>query len=196
MINLLSPDVKRDIKAARVNVILVQYCVAFVMLGVLVAGIYGAGFWLISRDEQGIRERLTAQEADTRKYTNVVKQADTFRSNLKIAKDILSKEISYSQFLTTLAKDIPSGTVLTKLTLGSTPGTKKTAASNTTIIDARATSYEKVLELKTRLEQSELLENVSISSATRPDNLTSLSPIEARYPYTASLTVTVSGVAQ
>ena len=114
-----------------------------------------------------------------------------------MAKAILGKEISYSDFLITLAGDLPSGAIVTNLSLGGTAAATKGGMT----LDARTVSYAKVLELKAKLEESTLFENVSITSATRPDNITALGGLAARYPYEVSYNVklskqTASGVAR
>lgn len=176
---------------------LVQYAVALVSLALLIGLIYGIGFWLVSQDKAAVDEKLQSQSEQSKAFDAVEKEAESFRKNLTIAKTILSKEISYSDFLITLAGDMPSGAVITNLTLGGTAATTKSGMT----LDARTTSYAKVLELKNKLEESVLLENVSITSATRPDILTGLAGLEARYPYEVSYNVklskqTTSGVAR
>jgi Tfp pilus assembly protein PilN len=193
MINLLSPEQKRNIRAARTNVMLVRYCVMLAFLGALVGAVYATGFWLVHSDEQTVDSRLASQADRTKVYAAVEKQADEFRDNLAVAKSILSKETSYSDFLITLARYVPSGTVLTSLTVGdssaaSTSSIKKAAVIS---INARATSYAKVLELKNSLEQSPLFEDVNIVSATTQDN-SSTTGTEALYPFTTTLNVKLS----
>lgn len=188
MINLISPEQKREIRAARINVTLVEYAVALISLGLLIGLIYGLGFWLVGQEKKAVDEKLLSQSEQSRAYAAVEKEADTFRKNLETAKAILGKEISYSDFLITLAGDLPSGAVITNLSLGGTITATKDGLS----IDARTSSYAKVLELKTKLEESSLFENVSITSATRPDNITSLAGLEGRYPYEVSYSVKLS----
>lgn len=188
MINLVSPEQKRTIRAARINVMLVHYAVALTSLGLLIALIYGLGFWIVGQEKQAITERLESQSEQSKAYTKVEKEADTFRNNLKIAKAILGKEISYSDFLITLADDLPNGAIVSNLSLGGTAA----AAKGGMTLDARTSSYAKALELKTKLEESVLFENVSITSATRPDNISGLTGLEARYPYEVSYNVKLS----
>jgi Tfp pilus assembly protein PilN len=187
MINLISPEQKRDIRAARVNVILVKYCTLLLLLAALIGLIYGVGFWLVGQDKNAVGEKLLSQSDQSKAYAAVEKEADTFRQNLTIAESILSNETSYSTFLTTLAGDMPSGTLLTNLSIGTSVTAQKGMK-----IDARTSSYAKVLELKNSLEQSVLFENVNIVNTTRPDNITSLTGLEARYPYEASFNVKLS----
>lgn len=188
MINLISPDQKRTIRAARINVMLVHYAAVLVSLGLLIGSIYGLGFWLVSQEKVAVEEKLLSQSEQSKAYAAVEKEADAFRENLKIAKTILGKEISYSDFLITLAGDMPSGAVITNLSLG---GSATTASSGMTL-DARTSSYAKVLELKSKLEQSALFENVSITNAARPDKISGLGGLEARYPYEVSYSVRLS----
>lgn len=187
MINIISPEQKREIRAARINVVLVQYAVMLVSLAVLIALIYGLGFWLVGKEKQAVNDKLQSQTQQSKAYAAVEKDANTFRQNLTIAKTILSKETSYSAFLTTLAGDLPSGTVIINLSIGGT-----TTAQKGLKLDTRASSYAKVLELKNQLEKSELFENVSIVSASRPDDIAKLTGLEAKYPYEASFNVKLS----
>lgn len=187
MINIISPEQKREIRAARINVILVRYAIMLVSLAVLIVLIYGLGFWLVGQEKKAVNDKLLSQTEQSKAYDAVEKEAETFRQNLTIAKSILSKETSYSTFLTTLASDLPSGTVLVNLSLGGTATAQKGLN-----LDTRANSYAKVLELKNDLEQSTLFENVSIVSASRPDDIGTLTGLEAKYPYEASFNVKLS----
>lgn len=187
MINLISPEQKHEIRAARINVTLVQYAVALVSLAIIIGFIYGVGFWLVGQEKSAVDEKLLSQSEQSKAYAAVEKEADAFRDNLKIAKAILGKEISYGDFLITLAGDLPTGSVITNLSLG---GTSTTVSGMT--LDARTSSYAKVLELKSKLEESVLFENVSIASATRPDSLSGLTGLEARYPYEVSYNLKLS----
>ena len=186
MINLLSDEQKRDIKAARINVMLIRYSITLLLLGLLIAAVYGTGYWILSQEDASIDEKLASQSEKTKAFAEVEKSADQFRDNLKVAKAILDHETSYSTFLITLAGDIPAETILTNISLGSsttTVGAKDPGLE----IAARASSYEKILALKNSLEQSELFEDVNIVSATAPTSTDTLKGVEARYPFTTTL---------
>lgn len=201
MINIINPDQKHEIRAARINVILLRYAFMLVSLAVLIGLIYGAGFWLVNREKQAINDKLTAQVEQSKAYREVEKEAESFRANLNIAKSILSKETSYSTFLTTLASDLPSGAIIVNLSIGS----NSTTIQKGLTLDTRTNSYAKVLELKNNLEESTLFEDVNIVNASRPTDISKLTGLEAKYPYEASFnvklstpksTVGVSGAAQ
>ncbi|MEO5499654.1 MAG: PilN domain-containing protein [Candidatus Saccharimonadales bacterium] len=189
MINLMSPTQKHDIRTARMNVTLLHYCIMFVVLAVVIASIYGIGFWLVMQDKAVIQDKLESESAQSKTYAAVEQEAETFRKNLTVAKRILDNETRYSTFLTTLASDLPSGTLLTSFSIGDAA---TAATSKGMTLDARATSYAKVLEMKKSLEDSTLFENVSIENASRPDDVSVLTGLEAKYPFEASLNVTLS----
>lgn len=190
MINLISPEQKRDIRAARTNVTLLHYCTMFLVAGVLILLIYGAGFWLVFSDKRAATAKHQELERSVQAYAGIKQEADSFRKNLAIAKKILANETSYSTFLTTLGGDLPSGAILTALSVGTAAKTPATA--NNLTIEARTTSYNKTLELKEKLEKSSLFEDVSLVNATRPDDLSKLEGLDARYPYQAIYSVKLS----
>jgi Tfp pilus assembly protein PilN len=190
MINILSPEQKRDIRAARINVVLVRYCVLLALLVLLTGLIYGAGFWVVMQEKTAATTKIESQSAQAKAYAAVEKEADAFRGNLTIAKNILGEETSYSNFLTTLAASLPNGTILTSLSIGAGTATDPKGL----LLDARTNNYDKVLELKNSLEQSPLFENVNIVSTSRPSDISTLTGLQARYPYEATFNVKLSKV--
>lgn len=190
MINLLSPDSKRTIRAARMNVILRNYFVLTLLVVAGMGSIYGVGFYLVA-NEKAIAQREKGEgELELAQYAAATKQAETYKANLAIVKQIMSSEIVYSQFLTDTAAALPPNTILSNLTLSTAakPGTKP----GTTSLEARAKSYNDVLLLKEYLDKSGIFTGVSIASTNRPDDLTKLTGIERQYPYEATLNVTIN----
>ena len=189
MINLLSPNKKSEIRAARANVVLAHYSVAIVVLGVLISFIYGAGFWIVANDKIATETKIASEQSQSNAYATSQKQASDFQRNLRIAKQILGSETSYSTFLTTLASDLPSGAILTDISLGTlTPAQEKDGVT----MGVRTASYEIALQTKTRLENSKLFENVNIVNIKRPEDISKLSGQESRYPYEVSYNVHLS----
>lgn len=192
MINLLSPEAKRDIRAARINVSLVQYCAMLLILTFLISLVYGIGFWLVMQQKSTALQKLESQTVQAKQYEAYQKQADSFRQDLKTAKTVLDSSYSYSDFLLTLARDMPSQTIIDSITLGAADGSQTKASEID--VSARASTYAKVLELKGKLEASRLFENVNILSYSRPDDLASIPDYEKKYPYEVTLSVRLSSV--
>lgn len=192
MINLMPSSAKQDIRAARRNVVLTRYSAHILLITLLVGAIYGTGFWITYQEKKSIELQITTQNNGAREYNDIQKQAKEFKSNLVTAQQILDKGVPYSTFFTTLAKDLPSGTMISALRLGGKAGT--TAAPNGVEVGARAATYEKAIELKSALEQSKLFENVTILSIDRPDSLSGLGGLELAFPYDVKLRAKVSNV--
>lgn len=172
---------------------LVRYCITVALLALLCGLIYGLGFWILAQEKAATLEKIAAQSEQSRSYAEVEKEAEAFRSNLAIAKSILSKETTYSTFLTTLAAGLPSGTVLTQLSIGDA---NMSGPKSTMVVEARTSNYSKTLELKNSLEQTSLFEDVNIINTSRPEDITRLPGLEARYPYTATYSVKLSAQQQ
>ncbi len=186
MINLLPEETKKDIRAARLNIVLVQYAVALLLLALLVTAVYAVGFWLVYTEKVTIDKRIEAQSQQTKEFEQLKKSADAFRSDLKIAKTILTGGTVYSDFLISLGQQMPSETIISSLALNEASSSKEIT------FQARTASYPKALELKSALEATPLFENVSIDDVTRPPQLSGLGGISAKYPFEVSLRATVS----
>ena len=189
MINLLSPDAKKQLRAARVNTILRKYFALLFLAAIVVVGIYGVGFFLVMNDKDQAIIYREEQLAKTNQYADVRKSVETYQANLKIARTILSTQVPYSQFLIETAKALPANTIMSNISLStSIPSTQKS-----TVIQARAKSYDDVLKLKANLEASLLYDNVSITNTTMPtDSTIQASGVAATYPVLATLSAHVT----
>lgn len=190
MINLLSPESKRTIRAARLNVTLRRYFILTLLVFVGMAAIYGAGFYLVANEKAIAEKEKSAGELQLAQYAAATKQAEAYKANLAIVKQILSNEIVYSSFLTSTAAALPSNTILSNLTLTTTlqPGAKPGA----TVLEARAKSYNDVLNLKEFLDKSGIFTDVSIVSTNRPEDISKLTGIQRQYPFEVTLNVTIN----
>src|SRR5690606_25576211 len=117
MINLLSPDDKRQLHAARMNVLLRRYTILIAFTLLAVAGIFGAGLFIAFRERLVAEQDLHADQQQTMQYQEVREEAEGFERNLNIADRILADEITYSTLLTDIAKALPQNAVLSNLTL-------------------------------------------------------------------------------
>lgn len=190
MINLLSPESKRSIKAARLNVTLRMYFILSLFVVVGMAAIYGVGFYLVA-NERAVAERdRETGEVQLAQYKAATEQAETYKANLAVVKQILSNEIVFSTFLINTAKAMPSNTILSNLTLSTAVKSGGKAAGSTSL-EARAKSYDDVLRLKEELDKSGIFTDVSIVSTTRPEDISKQTGINRLYPFEATLNVTI-----
>lgn len=184
MINLLSDAKKAEIRAGRVNVILLRYIsmslIAFVLLAIMVAG----AFVVLTTSRSLADERVTKSTQAASSHTETRTEADVFRKNLTRAKDILSKDIKYSQAILRIARTVPKNVVLQSLELS------PESVGKPIEIQAMAKSESDALALKESFQsQEELFSDVKLVSI----NLNNSSGEErAAYPVQVSISCIIS----
>ncbi|HEX6258115.1 MAG TPA: hypothetical protein VFZ48_01390, partial [Candidatus Saccharimonadales bacterium] len=179
MINLLSPNDKKQLRAARSNVLLLRYNILVVITILAVGGVFGGGFFITMQERANAEARLAEDAQRTASYSSTRKQAEDFAKNLTTAKTILSQEISYSQLIIDIAKTLPKGSVLTDLNLNAESFSKPLT------VGARTKSYDGAVQLKNTLEQSDLFNDVSIINIIRDDG-------RRDYPVTVTLNASLT----
>lgn len=182
MINLLPHNKQAEIRAGRVNVIVRQYIIMVFVAFILLAGIVGATFVLLNNQRVSAERRFSESSERIAKYANIKTQAEAFRSELSIAKQVLDKEIVYSNLLLRIAESIPKGVVIDSLALDST--TLGTPVSMT----AHAANKDVAVRLKERFQaRTDLYSNVYFEeldfNSDGADN---------NYPITIRINVTIS----
>lgn len=172
MINLLPPETKRELRAARSNTLLVRYNLFLVGALVFMMIAIGIVYVYLSNTKAGAEQVIAENKAKVADYVTVETQAKEFRTNLQTAKQILDQEVNYSKVVLEFASLMPAGTILETLTLDSaTFGTPIT-------LNAKAKNYESALALKDSFQKSALFTNVhfqSISGGTDPGYAVSVS---------------------
>jgi len=117
MINLLPISLKKDIRAARANSVLVKYLTVLIFGAVFLAVIsYGLFIILdgLKSNASNIIQDNTSKSAHYLELKSQVQQADNEIAN---ASNIINQEIKYSKILTGLADIMPAGTVIGQLSL-------------------------------------------------------------------------------
>jgi Tfp pilus assembly protein PilN len=179
MINLLPNEEKRQLQAARTNTLLIRYNVALAAAVVFLGMALGFVYVYLGGAKTSAEQTINENKQKATGYAAIESQAQLFRNNLTIAKQILDNEVTYTKVILAIANILPAGTTLDKLSLdSSTFGTP-------TVISAQAKSYESALALKNAFQQSPLFSNVHFQSITSNVGATN------GYPYTVNLDVTI-----
>lgn len=179
MINLLPPEEKRQLRAARTNSLLIRYnffllgAVAFLGLAVGITYVY------LSNTKASAEQTISQNDAKVVSYAPVAAKAQQFRSNLSVAKQILNQEVAYTNVILAISRLLPGGVILEDLNLDS-----KTFGTETTLV-AQAKDYSSALRLKNSFQNSPLFSNVHFQSIASNDGQTS------GYPVTVNLNVTI-----
>lgn len=177
MINLLPPDTKKQIRAARMNVVLSRMVTVLgLSLIVMVVGFGGALY--ITTQQHDAALKSAPKDSPTAQATK--QKAQDFAENLKAAKSILESQISYTTFLTELTNTLPPHTVLTGITL-----TRQSFGSQMTL-SALAGSTNDAINLKSALAKSGLFTNVSFQNLA--DNSAAGSPYHQTVTLSGTLT--------
>lgn len=119
MINLLPPELKQQYVYGRRNTVLRRWAtaLAFGLLGVVVVTFAGLFFMEKSivtyRDQVGDSQQLLARQ----KLEPTREHAKEITSSVKLAVDVLSREILFSKLITQVAKVIPPNANLTDLNI-------------------------------------------------------------------------------
>lgn len=185
MINLMPPEDRKQLAAARTNTLLLRYTVLLgIVIAFLVLEMVGM-YFVISAGKA--RDEATIQDNDqkTVAYDTVKKQAEEFRTNLATAKYILGKQIPYTTLILTLANNLPSGAVLDKLSID------PTTFGTPTTLTVKTDSYDRSIAVKTALQNTKINGTPLFSSVSFQSVNSQTTPGES-YPMTAVYNVTYS----
>lgn len=124
MINLLPPELKETYRYGRRNRALTHWLVTIVLC-MAGAGALTAGGYIYLNSSINTTNKQVAdsqKELQTLNQAGVQKQVTTISNNIKLATQVLSKEILFSKLLKQLAAVTPSNAVLTSLSITQTQG--------------------------------------------------------------------------
>lgn len=180
MINLLPPDHRNQLRAAQANTLLIRYNV-FLVGALLFLGIaLGVVYFYLTNSKATAEKTTQENQAKVSSYAKVQGDAEAFRSSLSTAKQVLDKEITYTKTVTTIARLMPSGTILQNLNLDAANfGTPITFVF-------QAKDYKTALAIKDTFQTSPLFSDVHLQS------INFASDGSSGYPYTVNLSLIIS----
>lgn len=158
MINLLSVETKKELRAAKRNVILRKYVVTLLTTALMVAGAYGVGYLVLTSQEQSYRQELAQYEPQKAQYADTIALAAEYSKNLSVAKTILENEVVFSDYMLLLAKTTPSDAVLVNL------ATKSSALNKPVQLIFATKTYDDSLRVKEALESSPYFSDAKLRS--------------------------------
>jgi len=180
MINLLPHEEVRQLRAARTNVLLLRYNFLLLTAAIFLLIAVGVTYFQLSNSKALAEASISENDARSSSFAPIASQAEQFRTNLGIAKQILDREVTYTKVILAIAKVLPSGVVLENLNLDS-----QTFGTPTTLV-AHAKDYASALALKDSFQTSKLFSDVHFERIATGD-----STANANYPVTVNLSVTI-----
>lgn len=177
MINLLPPNTKSQLAAARANRLLLNYIVLLLAAIAFLLGAIGIVYIYLGNAKSTAEASIQDSMAQVSDYAAVESEASSFRQDLANAKQILDNDVVYSKVILEIASVLPPGIILDTLSLDS-----ETFGTPTTLT-AKARDYNTVLQLKDALQRTSLFSDASIQTIS--------SGAEGAYPLNATLSVTI-----
>ena len=159
MINLMPDPLKKEIRAARANVVLVRYINTMVISSLFLAFILWGSFMLLGQIQDSAKKQIEASDTRAAVYSQTKEQVTSLSTGLSEAKTILDQEILYSNVLVNIAQQMPVNTVIEKLTLDSTSfnGTPMT-------LKVYAKTSDDAVAIRERFQSSPFFSNVNFES--------------------------------
>lgn len=182
MINLLPPDTKEAYRYARHNRILLHWMSAIAVCLVIAIALVGGGYLYLDRQissNQRIVDTANKQ-LQAQNLAGIQKQVSTISGNLKLAVQVLSKEILFSELLKQLASVTPNNTVLTNLAIAQAQGGVDITAQ-TANYDAATQLQVNLADPKNQIFSKADLVSINCVSGNGGDALSS------KYPCTVTL---------
>ncbi len=184
MINLLPNKTKQEIRAARMNVLLLQYNVFTILSLLALVGLYFAFFLFLNVSQESAIATSDKNEAKAKDLISIQKEADEYKENLSTAKKIFEKSTNYTNVVIAITKLVPAGVLLDAITV------KDSDIGTPVQFSAHAASAEKAALLKESFQNSELFSNVFLQNISNANESSSTG-----YPVTFTISAQMNKVA-
>lgn len=182
MINLMPDDAKKELRAARVNVLLIRYMgVIFAAFTFLVFILFGS-YFLLNQSKSSSEQLIAANDTKADVYKTTREQINTLSDQLAGAKAILNKEVLYSDVLVDIGQRMTPGTIIDKISL-----TAASFSGTATTLKVFAKTTNDAVALRDSFQQSSLFKNVSFQTVSDSNSGV------VDYPVSATLTLTLDG---
>lgn len=179
MINLLPPADKRQIQAGRSNALLLRYNILIIAAVAFLMAAIGVVYVYLGNTKLSAEQVIKDNQAKVADFADTEKKANEFKSNLTVAKQILSKEVVYTKVILEISALLPKGVVLDSLNLDA-----KTFGTPVTL-NAHAKTVDDAIALKTAFQNSPLFSNVNFQSISTEES-------GEAYPIRVNLNVTIN----
>ena len=181
MINLLPGDEKRQIRAARTNVLLLRYLVVIAFAFAFLALIMGGSYYFLTRVNTSSQQVITSH-GGAQPSAQSAPAAQSSTASLAQAQSFLSSEVSYSTILEHLGAILPSGVVLKSLSLSDS------SFGRSTSLEFLLTNKSVATQLQNALQTSPYFS--AVTPGTPTDNSSdSTYPVDITYTLTINRTI-------
>lgn len=156
MINLLPYDIRKQLKAARLNNMLIRYLVLILITAIFIAIICAISFLLIENSRPKQQSAVVSiTESNPETYENSLIEFNKIKNNIKIAQEVIAKQTSFSEAMLEISDKLPKDSILENIKITNGSQVELTIlAKESNITD----------QISTAFQNSNKLTNFSISS--------------------------------
>ncbi len=124
MINLLPPEVREDLIFARRNTQLLRWVIAMILVIIAIFVVVIVGQLYIDQSSKSYRTQIeqTQNELKVQKLEETQKKVENISGSLKLAIQVLSRQLLFSSILKQIGAAMPEGSVLTGLSITKVEG--------------------------------------------------------------------------
>jgi len=177
MINLLPAESKEELRAAKLNVVLVRYVVIQLCTYVFLGFAFAAAHYQLGVAKTEAASIAAANQDKASVYSDTEAEARSLRQNLADAKVVLGGDIDYAAIVAALGKLLPEGVIIDSLKLD------QSVLSNQTTLQLYATTTDAAFSAQNALKASPLFSSVTAGEVSSQGGITG-------YPVTATVSVT------
>lgn len=183
MINLMPDEAKKEIRSARLNVILSRYILVVIFAFGFLVLLLGGSYVILTQTKKSAEQLISINSSKADIYSTTKAQVDSLSAGLTETKTILNQEILYSNVLINLGQQMPPGTVLSSVTLSDASFLGTPVA-----LKAYAKTTEDAVALRQKFQASPIFTNVNFDSVSDSKGIDG-------YPVSVSMTLTVTRLA-
>lgn len=158
MINLLPDDIKKEIKAARMNVVLLQYNFYTLLAVCIMLGLCLVFYIFLNSSLTTAQSTSEENKSALASLQAVRASAEDYKKDLTLAKTIFDNSISFTEVIFAITKIVPAGVVLDNVDLSLDDFGKPI------LFAAHAEDYDKATMLKDAFEKSNVFDNVYLQN--------------------------------
>jgi len=183
MINLMPDDIKKEIRSARTNVVLVRYIVVILLAFVFLVLVLMVSYVVLTQTKASAQRVVDSNDTKAEVYSTTKAQVDALSGSLIQTKSILDQEVLYSNVLMNIGQQMPPGTILSSIALNAASFTGAPVT-----LKAYAKTNDNAVALRQKFQSSPIFSNVNFAS------ISDSSGIEG-YPISVSITLTITKAA-
>lgn len=164
MINLLPPDINKQIKFGRRNAVLMRYLTLAVVVAVILAAEFIGGQIYVAQRIKAAEDEVANKNVSLAQYADVEKKVQAVNSRVTSIQAIQKSQSKFSLLLADLAAATPKGVAITSISL--TGDDKKPVR-----VSATATDYATALSFRDSIAKSPRISAADIESISNSDKL-------------------------